>query len=326
MQQTQGRPNRRPTAADHDIEEIIAATNLSRSQVLGKPDPIERAVIQLAKIDGLEGIRRSLPKGSRTEPTRFFAGLVRCARQNPQVAQCSLASLLEALKIAAQVDVVPGDGRAYLIPYKGEVQFMLGAHGMRDVIRRNSEVLDINDQNVYEGDEFDVELDGRNRGVRHKRKTFGAGREWIGAYATAVLKGDPRPIVEIIDTEDLEAIRSQSKASGSLAWTKFTGEMARAKVLRRIAKRLPMRPDDAAALAALDAAEFFQLEAAQRPAEKYRKEPIRATVKPEDVRASESENRGHDHAAPEAEPEPQEPPAEEPEYDWERELEGERSA
>lgn len=277
------------TTAEVDLSAIASATSLKRS--LSRTGLSE----DLALPAVLKEIESLLPDSSRTQPVRFFAGLVRCARQNPALVKCTLASIVEALKIAAQVDVVPGDGRAYLIPYGTECQFMLGAHGMRDVIRRSDQVLDINDQAVYEGDEFEFELEGPNRGVRHKRRLGGeGGRKWLCAYAVATLKGDPRPIVEIIDAADLAAIKSVSKAAGSMAWQKFGDEMSRAKVLRRLAKRLPMRPDDDAALAAADAVEFYQVQAAaaERP------QPVRASVPLSAVRKSVNENRGHDGANP----------------------------
>lgn len=303
------KPAAAPTAADLDLDAILAMTDAKRSQVFGKPDAIESIVILMAKGGGLGDIRRSLPQGSTTQPVRFLAAFVKCARREiesrgmgkddeSRLFRCSLASILEALKLAAMVDVVPGDGRAYLIPYKDECKFELGAHGMRDVMRRSSGILDINDQAVYEGDEFEIELEGPNRGVRHKRK-FLPGRKWVASYATALLEGDPRPIVEVIDAEDLAAIKSQAKAQGSLAWTKFADEMSRAKVLRRLSKRVPMRPDDAAALQAMDAANHFMIEGAAEAAEQLRKRaPIHATIDPADLSPSSDPNRGHDKAAP----------------------------
>jgi hypothetical protein len=91
-----------------------------------------------------------------------------------------------------------------------------------------------------------------------------------------------------------------------MAWQKFGDEMSRAKVLRRLSKRLPMRPDDDAALAAADAVEFYQLQAA---AEQPR-QPTRATVPLAAVKRSANQNRGHDGANPaHVEPEPEAKPA-----------------
>lgn len=308
------------TAKDVDLDEILRMTDARRSAVMGPPDDIEKVVILLAKAGGLDDIRRSLPAGSSTRAVRFLAGFVKCARQelvnrkgagqpdDPRLFRCSTASILEALKLAALVDVVPGDGRAYLIAYGSECKFELGAHGMRDVMRRSSAILDVNDQVIYEGDEFDVELDGPSRGVRHKRRSFGKGRKWVATYATVLLRDDPRPIVEIIDEADLDAIKSQAKAKGSLAWTTFVDEMSRAKALRRISKRVPMRPDDAAALQSIDAANFLMQEAASEGAGSLRRSAaIHATIDPADLSPSTDANRGHDRAAPQADAGPEGP-------------------
>lgn len=305
----------RPSGQAFNFEDILDITQ-KRSNVLGKPDAIESIAILIAKADGLKDIASSLPAGSSTNPKRFLAGFIKCARLDAQngkgnLAKCSMASILEALKLAAMVDVVPGDGRAYLIPYGTECKFELSAHGMRDVMRRSSDVLDINDQCVYEGDDFECVLEGPERGIRHQRKSFGAGRKWIATYVTVLLKHDPRPIVEILDEVDLAAIKSQSKNAGGLPWGKFVDEHSRAKVIRRVSKRVPMRPDDDAALQAIDAANFLMSEAAAANERQYREEPMRVSIDPSAVKASDSPNRGHDatepaKAEPKAEPTEQE--------------------
>ena len=299
---------------EYTLEELLDTT-AKRSQIIGKPDAIESIVILLAKAGGLDDIKRSLPGASKTDPKRFLAAFIKCARldaenqskrgKDPQLARCSLASILEALKLAAMVDVVPGDGRAYLIGYGGECKFDLGAHGMRDVMRRSSAILDINDQCVYEGDDFEAEMDGPNRGVRHIRRTFGKDRKWLCTYCTIKLAGDPRPIVELIDELDMDLIKGQSKNPTGLPWTKFVDEHSRAKVLRRVSKRVPMRPDDAAALQAIDAANFLMGEATKAN-ERDLSDRITGEINMEDLKTSTDPNRGHGQTAPqpEAKPEP----------------------
>lgn len=300
----------RPSATAFNIDDILDATQ-RRSDVIGKPDAIESIAILIAKAGGLDDIRKSLPPGSSTQPQRFLAAFIKCARLDAEkgkgnLGRCSLASILEALKLAAMVDVVPGDGRAYLIPYGTECRFDLGAHGLRDVMRRSSAVLDINDQVVYEGDDFEAVMDGPERGVRHVRRAFGKDRKYLCTYCTITLDGDPRPIVELLDEQDLEDIKGQSKNAGGLPWTKFHDEHSRAKVLRRASKRVPMRPDDDAALKAIDAAHFLMEESAKANEQAYRQAPIHATIDPSQVKPSNSPNRGHDATEPKPEPTDQE--------------------
>jgi phage RecT family recombinase len=297
--------------SDADVlQSILAGADMSRRQIIGEPDEPQVVTIALAKAGALDDIARLLPASSKTPAARFLAGFIRCARLDKQngkgnLVKCSLASILEALKMAAQVDVVPGDGRAYLIPYGQECQFHLGVHGLRDVLRRSPDVLDINDQVVYEGDEFEAVLEGPARGVRHVRGPLGEHGKIVGAYATVTLRQQmpDRPLVEVMDRDEIEQVRAASKnTSESGPWGKWFGEMARKAVLRRLAKRVPMRPDDAAALAAMDAVEFFTDEAASAGQRAIRSAPARATIQPTAIRASANPNRGHDATMPEPAP------------------------
>jgi len=232
------------------------ARQQSKAVAKQRSSPAQDFIAQILTTDQQGALATLTPAGiGAINPKRFIGGFLTIARNNPAVLDCSPASILESLKLAALSGLVPGEGKAYLIPYKGECTYSIGAWGMVELMRRSGKVSDIRDSIVCAGDEFEIDADGL---VRHIKRPFAADRgKIVGVVASALIEGDQTPIVETLDLEQIEAIKGMSKAPGSIAWTKFYDEHIRAKCLRRLAKRVPMDPSAEEAIRSADAAEFL---------------------------------------------------------------------
>lgn len=172
--------------------------------------------------------------------SKKFLGLVlREVRVNPKLAEASIPSLLGAVLGAAQLGLEPGGtlGHAYLVPYKKEVQLVIGYKGMVQLAMRSGLIASISAQVVREGDVFDFEY-GTNFFIRH-RPEGGHGGEVTHAYAVArlVTGGD---MGVVLFKEDIERRRSRSKATGSNSpWQTDYDEMARKSAIRALFRDLP---------------------------------------------------------------------------------------
>lgn len=163
---------------------------------------------------------------------------------------CTPQSIYMGLLACAVAGLEPGSlkGHAYLVPFKGQAQYMAGWKGYVVQARRSLEVRSVSPNVVFANDTFDLDLGGGMPPV-HKPALNGARGDIIGAYAVAKLVGSRDSIVsyevEWMDREDLDAVRKAGKRGEheSDAWRDWPDQMMRKAPVRRIAKRLPMGGD-----------------------------------------------------------------------------------
>ena len=109
------------------------------------------------------------------EPGAFIRLTLTAFSKTPKLYECTQASLLGALLMAAQLGMEPNSplGQAYLIPYYNrdkaayECQFQLGYKGMINLAYRSGKVTDIAAYEVRANDRFDYEL-GLESKLYHK--------------------------------------------------------------------------------------------------------------------------------------------------------------
>jgi recombination protein RecT len=141
------------------------------------------------------------------------------------LSRCAADGLLPDGREAALVKV--GDKVAYW-PMIGGVRKMAAEYGF-------SLVANV----VYSGDEFDYQL-GLDPRVTHKPPKLDIERgNPIGAYAIAQHE-DHGLFLEVMNHQEIEHVRTSSKAGTSGPWKSHWGEMARKTVARRLFKQLPL--------------------------------------------------------------------------------------
>ena len=103
--------------------------------------------------------------------TRMMRIILTVIRQNPKLAACSEESFFGAVLTALQLGLEPNTplGQCYLIPYKGEVNFQMGYHGLIELAYRTNKYRRIDAEVVYEGDVFEYNY-GLDPILRHKPK------------------------------------------------------------------------------------------------------------------------------------------------------------
>jgi recombination protein RecT len=178
-------------------------------------------------------------------PERLLRVGMTAIQRTPKLMQCEPMSLVGALMQCAQLGLEPDGilGHAYLVPFKNkktgklEAQFMVGYKGLISLARRSGEVQSINAQVVYENDHFEY-CYGLNDKLEHKPARIDRGNP-IAAYCVAKFK-DGGHAFEVMSVEDIEEVRSQSKAKDDGPWVTHWGEMAKKTVTRKLAKYIPL--------------------------------------------------------------------------------------
>ena len=186
---------------------------------------------------------------------KFQANLIAACAMTPKLLECNRPSLLKAAMTAAQLGLMvdPVLGHAYLVPYGDTVQCIPGYKGFIHLARQSGEIASLYAHEVYANDEFEIEL-GTNKRLVHKPRLSGDRGDMVGVYAAwsyskAVDQGGKLATdFEFMTTEDIEAIRTRSKAGNNGPWKTDYIQMARKTVIRRAAKYLPLSVQRAAIL------------------------------------------------------------------------------
>lgn len=170
-------------------------------------------------------------------------------RRTPQLLACNPQSLLGAIMQSAQLGLEPDGvlGHAYLIPFKEEVQLIVGYKGLIDLARRSGQLSTIYARVVYAKDQFEYAY-GLSERLEHIPSGAAETGEVVAAYAVAKLK-DGALQFEVMTRGEIDAIRKRSKAGDSGPWVTDFPEMAKKSVLRRLCKMLPASVELARAVA-----------------------------------------------------------------------------
>ena len=212
---------------------------------------------------------------------RFVRTTLTAVQTNPRLLEADRRTLFAAATRAAQMGLLPDGREGAIVDFKGQCQFMPMLGGVLKLVRNSGELASIDAQIVYRNDKFTYRP-GIDMVPQHEPDWFGDRGEVIGVYAVAKMK-DGAAYVEIMNRQQVDKVRSVSRAKDSGPWVQWWDEMARKTAIRRLAKRLPLSTDLDGALAEDD--ELFmppatetataQQEASETAAEPAAKRPSR---------------------------------------------------
>lgn len=175
-------------------------------------------------------------------PERMVSWSLTAIRRQPQLAKCDPLSLLGAVVQSAQLGLDPSGvtGEAYLVPFGKEVTLIPGYRGLIALARRSGKVSEIMGNVVREGDEFDYEY-GLDSKLRHKPVNPDGKITHIYAYAKM---SDGAAQFVVMTVGEVNKIRDASRASRNGPWVQHYEAMAVKSAVRRLAKWLPLKPDE----------------------------------------------------------------------------------
>lgn len=182
-------------------------------------------------------LTKALPK--HITPDRMTRIALTELRKAPKLAQCDPMSLCGAVMVCSQLGLEPGGalGHIYLIPFKNQVQVVMGYRGMIELARRSGQIVSLSAHEVYENDSFEFEY-----GLEEKLKHIPSMKErgdLMAVYSVAHLVGGGHQI-EVMSKCDVDKIRARSKTANAGPWVTDYTEMAKKTVLRKLFKYLPV--------------------------------------------------------------------------------------
>lgn len=195
-----------------------------------------------------------VPRG--TDAARLMRMALMSISKTPKLQLCTPESLFLSVCDAAALGLDCGGslGMAYLVPYGTKCTLVVGYRGMVQLCRQSGEIAAIEARVVRTGDEFDFEF-GIKPIFRHRPSGNVDDQSITHAWAMARFK-DQSYQLDVMTREEIEKIRTRSKASGAGPWITDYAEMCKKTVVRRLCKMLPMTPEAAEAIDKLDTAEF----------------------------------------------------------------------
>ena len=182
---------------------------------------------------------------SHINPERFVELVARSCIATPQLLDCNMATLFTSAAEAARLGLELGGvlGQAYLVPYSGEAQLVLGYKGYKELAYRSDKVSVINAGTVYKGDEFEW-CRGTEEFIRHKPQDA-ASTDWTHCWAFAkTIHGEP--IISVKSRAQIEAHKERFakgwNRKGS-AWLSNPEAMGRKTCLHEVSRLLPLSPE-----------------------------------------------------------------------------------
>lgn len=177
----------------------------------------------------------ALPK--HLTPDRFARIALTTVNKNPKLLNCTKESLLACLLDCSQLGIEPDGRNAHLIPYGEKCTLIVDYKGLVGLARRSGEIADVHADVVYENDDFTYSF-GSDSKLVHKPALKERGKP-IAAYSYVRLK-DGSSSYEVMNLEEINAIKKRSKAGNAGPWVSDWAEMAKKTVFRRHSKWLPV--------------------------------------------------------------------------------------
>jgi len=184
-------------------------------------------------------------------PDRFARVALTCIKKDGKLLAAintkeGRASIAAAFMKCAELGIEPDGRRAYLIPYKNDVQLIIDYKGIAELAMRSGFVSNIHADKVCENDDFEY-----NIGTIEKHKIdFRKPRGNAYAYYAIVTFKDGTKKCEVMNKEEIDAIKERSSAWK--AWLKYKkecpwntdyDEMAKKTVFKRLSKWIPQSPE-----------------------------------------------------------------------------------
>lgn len=185
----------------------------------------------------LDAIKKSLP--AHLKPDRFVRVALTAMTRTPKLRTCSQESLFECLLNLSQTGLEPDGRRAHLIPYGDKCTLIIDYKGFVELAIRSGNVSNIHADVVRENDEFEYDM---GQITKHKPQLRGDRGEVYAVYARVLFK-DGTSKCEVMDRDEVEAVRKRSKAANAGPWVTDWNEMAKKTVFRRLSKWIQLSPE-----------------------------------------------------------------------------------
>ena len=217
--------------------------NKMTTQAVSKPNE-QRTIKTLLEGEAFRNaVANALP--SHLKPDRFIRVALTAMTRTPRLAECDQHSFFNALLTLSQLGIEPDGRRAHLIPFRNnkrgivECQLIVDYKGLVELAMRSGTVSSIHADVVCENDAFDYD-----RGeLKTHRIDFKKPRGPVYAAYAMVRFKDGTEKCDVMTRDEIEGVRSRSKAKNSGPWETDWNEMAKKTVFRRLSKWITLSPE-----------------------------------------------------------------------------------
>ncbi|WP_340619296.1 recombination protein RecT [Xenorhabdus siamensis] len=232
-----------PPLAQADLQKAQSQTKVATTK--------DQELIQFINKPSMKAqLAAALPR--HIAPDRMIRIVTTEIRKTPALANCDMQSFIGAVVQCSQLGLEPGNalGHAYILPFdkkqkegnrwvtvRTDAQLIIGYRGMIDLARRSGQIVSISARTVRSSDKFHFEY-GLSENLTH---VPGEDEDApiTHVYAVARLK-DSGVQFEVMTFNQIEKVRTQSKAGSNGPWVSHWEEMAKKTVIRRLFKYLPV--------------------------------------------------------------------------------------
>jgi len=192
----------------------------------------------------------SLALPNQMDAQRFMRIVMTSLQRTPKLLNVNPVRLIAAAMEAAQLGLEPDPrlGLCYLVPFKADVQLILGFRGIMTLARRSGEIGSIEARPVHQNDVFEYSF-GLKQALHHVPAESKPGK-LRAAYAIARFRGDAEPLVGVVLPHHVEKARkfSQGSARSDSPWKLHPEAMWAKTAVRRLEPYLPLSVDARAAM------------------------------------------------------------------------------
>lgn len=231
----------------------------NRAQNPNPTAPAKRTVKDLIMVDYKDMISASLPKLGFT-PERFTQVIYTEIRKNPQLGECSPASIIGAVLQSAQLGLMPGSlQHCYLIPYKKNkkvngqwvselnAEFQIGYKGYLELLHRTGQVAKIDARPVHEKDQYHCSYGSGGKLTHVEYDGDGDPGKVTKYYAYVLMKDGSEwyhdiPVWKILQHRDRFAPKKPD-GTNTGPWATDFDSMALKTVIKALVKLMPLSAD-----------------------------------------------------------------------------------
>lgn len=123
----------------------------------------------------------------------------------------------------AELGIEPDGRRAYLIPYKNDIQLIIDYKGIAELAMRSGMISNIHADKVCDNDDFEYNIGEITTHRIHFRRPRGEAY----AYYSIVTFKDGTKKCEVMSKDEIDSIRKRSKSPNNGPWVTDYDEMAK---------------------------------------------------------------------------------------------------
>lgn len=183
-----------------------------------------------------EQIALSLP--AHMKPERFARIALTALTRTPKLMECTKESVLKCCMELSSFGLEPDGRRAHLIPYGKECTLILDWKALVELAKRSGQVKSWRAEKVCDNDKFSY-----INGVVSHEIDFRKPRGNAYCFYSDITLADGTHDYEVLHMDDINFIKSKSRAASSGPWKDFPDEMAKKSCIRRHSKRITLSPE-----------------------------------------------------------------------------------